>query len=854
MEKLPGVPNFNATTYVSSNKRVSNVADALTQLTDTTSTIVLEGFYEKDDVEYGLLQYFETSTLPHDGGLVIDPKAPSPSLGLDAYLSYVSTTPGRWIRKSGDQIPVEWYGAKKNDEEFDNILSIKKAIESPNTKGKEIIFAKGFYVIKSAITISIQNVTLSGSGKYDTFIVGYKSGVVGGALDAMVRINPGADNTTIKYLGFKTWNYPSRHEAGWTDRFKFTGEGRIVFADNVRTINRGINGGDPSFFELDLSDAATRELFPPHWYVTTTGTKAGFSCGGIVQNTDTFKSYYRTITIAPSQSSNIVDTFTATNLPAGFDMETWNLNVRIVHTGSVAKGGSTIPSSNSAAMLPTGYDNPAVEIDITADAVYNYDGTFTVTFKFASPVSSNFSGLASSNISGGNYILPYALDLWRGLLNLTIDNVFIDGLWYAGPVNTENGATNKIGSDDMIGLYAVKNVTITNSNFENYTNDGISMKDVFDAWGPSIQTRSINNNIIVKNTVFRKGGKSGVDIEGSDIIMEGCKFIDTLNLGALRIGSRAYGVIQNEYLFKDCECSLDPKLNTSGACSIQRFLGLSSVKKVVYDNCTFFLPPYISSPINVTGILISTTSPDLLIIKNCTFNKLYRTMQINTNINNIVISDCQTINTNFSGGSIIYAAVDSVLKGPIIIRNYYFERKDGLSNELIDGFSSVKSDKNLLIRCDVVLSETDTLSRSLISYNMFRTFFNSINSVTTNIIENNIIDTPWTITIGLGANLTNASVDTATQKYKYVGKNVVMYFKLTADVTTSGAASSFTFALPVLIASGVTSIYGTCTSLSSTSSQSVGAVVYNSTSLGRVRINPSGSGTTTFWVKCEYEF
>jgi hypothetical protein len=855
MTEKPSSPNFNVVTVTASNKNTTNIADVLTQTTGTTSTIAVGGFYEKDDIDYGTLQFIASSMLQHDGGTVIDPNAPSPALDLNAYLSYVSTGPGRWVRKLGDRVPIEWFGAKKNDEEFDNSLPINKALESPHIKGRELFFSKGFYVVKSTLTISIGNITIAGSGKYDTFIVGYKSGIANGAISPLVVVQPGADSTTIKDLGLKPWNYPSRHEEGWTDRFRFVADGQIRYANNVGTINRGINNNDPDFFELDLTNFATTQLFPAHWYLTLAITKTILQCGGLMSNNpNLFKTSYRTITVAPSQTVDIVDTFTVSDLPPGFDMEKWNISVRIIQTGSIQKGGLTIPSNNNAAMLPAGFGTPAVGVKINATVVYNFDSTFTVTFKFKDPVSSDFSGLAPSNISGSNYVLPYAIDLCRMLVDLEINNVFIDGMWYAGPSGIASGATNRIGIDDALWMYSVKNIRVLNCNFENFCNAAISMKDVFELWDPLIQTKSVNRNILIKNTQFRRGGISGIDIEGNDVTLEDCKLLDIMNIVALRYGSRSFGVQHEKYLFRNCDCYLDPKGNGSAAASIQLHFGISSVKKVVYDSCTFSIASYLTDIPSVIGIRAALDSADSMIIKNCTFNGIYRTVQMNGKINNVVISDCQSINNAYNNGAIFYAAGASTHVGLVDIRNHFFERISGYTHRLIAGNPTTVVDKNQLVRCNAVLSETATLDRCLISYNIYRTFFNNLHSVSRNIIEHVVSNVPWTITFGSVTNLSNFLVDSTLQKYKYAGKNIELYFKVTADVAVSGIASSFTFTLPVSVASGVTDLYGTCTFISSSNTPVMGAVVYGTTTVGRVRLTPIGTGTATFWIQCEYEF
>ncbi len=861
MTEKPRNPNFNVTTTVTtSNKNTTNIAEALTQTTSITSTIVVEGFYEKDDIEYGTLQYVASSTLQHDGGIVIDPNAPSPALGLNAYLSYTSTGPGRWIRKLGDRIPIEWFGAKKNDEEFDNILPISKALSSPHVKNRELFFSKGFYVIKSTLTVGVGNITLAGSGKYDTFIVGYKSGIVSGAISPLIQVLPGSDSTIIKDLGLKPWNYPSRHETGWTDRFRYASEGRIRYNSDVKTIDRNINSNDPDFFELDLTDSATQQLFPAHWYITSPVTKTMLIGGGLIpSNPNLFKTFYRTITIAPGQTADIVDTFTMSGIPTGFNLEKWRMAIRIVQTSSSQKGGSTIPSNNNTAMLPSGgsvYGTPAVGIKANAKPVYNYDGTFTVTFKFVEPVSSDFSGLASSNMSGPNYIMPYAIDLERMLVDLELNNVFIDGMWYAGPptLNSGVGVTNRIGTDDMLTLFSVKNIKIFNCNFENYCNDAISMKAVFDGWGPSLEINSANNDIIVKNTYFRRGGKSGMDIEGSNISLEDCKLYDIMNLGALRYGARSHGVMQENYLFKNCECYLDPKGESGTATSIQRYFGASSVKRVVYENCTFSAAPYLTTIPPIIGILIAADSTEHMVVKNCTFNGIQKVVQGNGKINNITISDCRSINNVNNNGCILYASGSSSHTGMVNIRNHSFERNDSYTNKILDGNTSTTVvDKNQLVRCEIVLSKTDTLPCNVISYSMFRTFFNSMNSIANSIIEHSAVNNTWNVTFALGSNLSNFSVNSSSQAYRYSGKIIEVYLKVTGDVAATGN-NTFTFSLPVSVASGVTNLYGTCQFISSGNSPAVGVVIYDSTSVGRVRINPTGTGTSTFWIRCEYEF
>jgi hypothetical protein len=243
-----------------------------------------------------------------------------------------------------------------------------------------------------------------------------------------------------------------------------------------------------------------------------------------------------------------------------------------------------------------------------------------------------------------------------------------------------------------------------------------------------------------------------------------------------------------------------------------------------------------------------------MIIKNCTFNGIYRTVQVNGKINNVVISDCQSINNAYNNGAIFYAAGASTHVGLVDIRNHFFERISGYTHRLIAGNPTTVVDKNQLVRCNAVLSETATLDRCLISYNIYRTFFNNLHSVSRNIIEHVVSNVPWTITFGSVTNLSNFLVDSTLQKYKYAGKNIELYFKVTADVAVSGIASSFTFTLPVSVASGVTDLYGTCTFISSSNTPVMGAVVYGTTTVGRVRLTPIGTGTATFWIQCEYEF
>jgi hypothetical protein len=864
MTEKPGSPNFNVVNIETTNTNTTNtsttnttnIEDALAQTTDTISTIAVGGFYEKDDVEYGTLQYLASSILQHDGAIVIDPNAPSPALDLSAYLSYVSTGPGRWVRKLGDRVPIEWFGAKKNDEEFDNALSIRKALESPYIKGRELFFSKGFYIIKSTITVKSSNITITGSGKYDTFIVGYKSGIAGSMISPMILMYPGSDNNTIKNIGFKPWNYPSRHESGWTDRFQVSPNGGLKFADDVKVVDRGINGGFPEFFELDLTDPYTQQLFPPHWYSLTPTTKYILGVGVLSPGDATvFRTQYRTISIAPAQSADIVDTFTFTNLPTDFDLEKWSFSVRIIQSGSAQKGGLTVPSSNSNALLPEGYDPLGVSAGIYAVVKYNFDSTFTVTFKFKSSISSDFSNLASGNMSGPNYIMPYALDLLRSTVNIEINNVFVDGMWYAGPPGVASGATNRIGIDDPLGMYSVKNIRVLNCNFENYCNDGISLKDVFDSWGPSIQTQSINNGLRVDNSQFRRGATSGVDIEGDNITLKNCKLIDIVGYGALRYGSRSFGVQQKRYLFKNCECSVDPKeTGVTAAASIQRHLGVSSVKKVVYDSCTFFLASYLTSVPALAGIYIPVNSPDLLIVENCTFERIYRSIQISLNIGNLIINNCQSINTSYDNSAIIYTSGGAVIKGAINIRGYSFERNDNFTSKIFTGnVENIAVDKNDLIKCDVILSKTPTSPSAVILYDMYRDFFNDLNAINKNIIEHVITDATWDVTFGLGGNLSNFAVVAASQKYKYVKKNIEVYLKVTGDVSAT-ASTTFVFTLPVLVASSAADLYGTCTFLSPTGNAAVGAVIYYTTSQARVRITPTGTGSSTFWIKCEYEF
>lgn len=811
--------------------------------------VIVSGFYTEGDTIASHFIYASNSTLEHDGGMVIDPLAPSPLNDLSAFLSYQSVSNGRWIRKTGITIPVEWYGAKRNDETFDNSASFIKALNSVHTNGKEIIVDVGYYVVDNTITISRSYSVLRGNNN-STAIVGMKREGEDNGVYPLISIRPGANYCIIKDLTLKPWNYPSKGEPGWTDRFKEIIGGQTAYADTVATIDRGLNGGDETFHELDLTDPDTLALFPSHWYRTSSTplvTKDLISIGGLITSDgNLFQTTYATIDIAETQVNPISVVITP-NLPNGFVYSEWVPILRIVQENSVFKGNNTIPD-NDLAILPTDFPSGAgLEIDIYADIVYNYDGTFTVTFTFPSGIPSNdFSPITGSPALNGAedvYTMPIALDLYKLNVGTTLDNLTLDGMWYAGPADVDSTGTNTIGFGNCISLLAVRDTVINGCLVSNYYNDAISMKSILNSWSPSIQRNPMNSGVQLVHSTFQRGGKSGVDVEGDTIFIDKCVFKDIYSVGTLRFGSRAMGVQHKSFTVRDTTCIMDPK---SSLCAVIvcRYFGSSDLDKLLLDNCIFSTSSYVDTSTNSLSGFLFYSAPSDVTLKNVTFDGMYRPFLVSDNCTNITLTECQYRNNAKQNNNHMITINSGVtVFGQIAFNNCYYERTDDYTSFLMGGFGDLDNYSSKL-KYDILLSSTATLPESIIRFDLVRDTINQIGTVPKTIIQGREVFEAWATNVASLSNCSNVVVDTTSQSYIYGDRRIYFKFKLTLD--NAQTTFNFNFDMPPIPKLN-NDVYAT-TALIEGQQSSLGTVqiIGNQTVRVRQRADNIGTGKTMF--------
>jgi hypothetical protein len=586
-----------------------------------TSNVKL--FYTRDSILY----YDEESELPADDGIVIRIK---------------NSERGRWIRQiSTDYIPVEWFGVEKKNSALINTMRLKVALESPHTKGKRLIFGEGKYLIEP-FAVKADNITIEGQGRRKTFLVGQ------GMRNSLIRFTSDSDNLTIKNLGIKPADFPSYFEDGWNKLFKRTAKG-FKFANEVKTIN--------SFAilpELDLSDQPTYEAFKDILIEKQNNITRTIVQVGILEatNKNSFMTFGGQIGIYPNQTDTIIQ-----YIDAGiyFD-ENWTPVIRVVNERNV------LHNNIVAEIVPAGYYSPSKvkEIDIVAE-VNQVGNVFEIKFIFPKPGPADLSEVRTID---GKYIFHYALDMYRRVDNFRMENVFIDGLWYAGPYDVRNSAS-RIGYDNPLSFTAVKRAVISNCDIANYCNDGIGCKEIFDSWGPSIQTTPLNNYIHVEDCEIWRGGVSGIDIECNELFVTKSK-MRTFNFGCARYGSRGYGAVQKIASFLDCDFVFDPLGIADRAISTNRFLGNSKLKNVVYSGCNFTVvnsANTIHILLKPKGIASTSRPPEDILIYKCSFNDTFTVYHTNGNIDKMVLS-CD-INQS-SNGCIVYISHKCFVKNAFI--------------------------------------------------------------------------------------------------------------------------------------------------------------------------------------------
>lgn len=703
------------------NTIVLPIIDSISQLLQTDfrlrPTINLIGFYSANDMPAGALYYDSESTLVHDGGRVISPLAPIPATRseLSAYLRFSTSESGRWIRtvKPSDPIPIEWYGEISPQDTDDSSIPINVAIQSPHNEYYVIQLNIQMYTLYNRIAFLNTNYyrTLRGKGN-GTKLVGAKPIT----MPALIYIPPRCHDISLELFKIQAWDYPAEYEPGWTDRYKYSSDGKYRFADQVQTV-APVNGVE-EYRTIVRSNPLNQTLFPSFVYDHTTIELV------VVGTVDSISTPF-TINISQGQISNIQVILSVPTTPDDFNLYTYAPLVRIIRQGSSSTSGFFNLPPISNALLPYQYaSDQGATARMRCDVQYNYNKTFTLTFSFNSPV--NLSTLTASsyyNTLTQIYTLPMTLNLYRRSYNLILDGLTLDGLYFTGG--------DPIGYSNCLTLHAVHNVVVRNCSFKNVDNDGISMKQQFDSWGPTIQTNSLNQYTSVQNCTFDNMATSGVDFEGDYVIVENNRFTNIWGNGAVRLGSRGYGTLIRQNIVRNNFLAFSTGIQSGQANITIRCLGDCTMKQFIASECEL-----VNSFTDAEDIRIQLTdSIEYVKIEKCIFKQFWRAIQAQATLNRVVVNDCAFSNHRLNGAAkvVYYNTSASSLVGQVHFMDNTIERNDTVAISLISGtlptdYSPEYEVSNLL------LTATPLYSRAIINSKYYRTnVMGNISSFTSNI-------------------------------------------------------------------------------------------------------------------------
>ena len=714
---------FNNLIDTQSLPTISSVLDLVTTNPDLYPIINLVGFYQKGDVTPSPFIYIASSTLVHDGGMVIHPSsvAPTNRSELNTFLSYSSSTPGRWVRmiNPGDEIQIGWYGETNPLETDDSSIPITKAVQSPHTANRVIKLDSKLYTLYNTINFLNTNFykTLRGNGD-NTKIVCAKPL----ALSRLIYIPPRCHHINLEHFKIQAWNYPDEGESGWSSTYTYNDNGKYRFNDQVPTI-APVNGFEEDRL-LDKSNPNLSTFVPSHTYNHDTIEMI------VIGTVDRIQQPF-SISIPNGQINDIITTITVSGTPDTYDTDMYAPMVRIVRQGSSVTTGFTNLPANSNALLPSDFSPRGATLNARCFVQYNYNKTFTITFKFSSAV--DLSSLTVSqyyNPTTQTYTLPLMFDIYRRANYITIDSVTVNGLYFTGgdPIGYSNGLT----------VHAVQNCIIQNCTFRNIFSDGVSIKQQFDSWGPMIQANSLNKYITFRNNTFRNMSTSGIDFECDYAVVENNRFINIWGNGAIRLGSRAYGTIMEQNIVRNNYISFGTGLQSGQANIVWRGLGLSQMRQLIISECELvnaFAYTSTGQDINVS----MSGRIDYINIDKCIFNNFWRAFQKSKYSNHLVVNSC-VFRDVINGG--LDKSIINITSGTVIDRLKFIdctvERLDGRVINLIQGSISPYEYSPAVQVDNMILTATPLYNQVRITTKYYRQIWGSLHTLNANV--NNVFE------------------------------------------------------------------------------------------------------------------